>query len=416
VRGRTTAPLWAGLATLVVLAGCGEVESVLPGEDPGILLASAGALEITIPAQGELEAVRKTPLSVPDVRLQGLTVSSLIDQGTLVEEGQVIAEFDPSPAVRLLRTEKADFREATLRAEKERTTRSYRSRIVEEEQKKADIDLLQAEGEVESKDPRVTSKHDRLEAELGRDVARIKLDVQKKKGEAQEVVGSADMQILKIAEERTAKELELAEDTLGKMQLKAPHDGIVIFRRRWGGNVEEGQTLWPGEGMGEIPDLSEYQVKCFVHEGDAALVKEGQDAVVSLDGLPGRQLGGKVKSVSKVATRKDRRSPVKYFEVIVAIPEQDPAELRLGMKAGVVIQAGRLADVLVVPRFALHEEGGETWLYVLEEGRPSRRPVELVQGTRDRVAVRSGLEAGEQVLLRGVATEASSEADGEEEG
>jgi RND family efflux transporter MFP subunit len=391
-----------GLALLLlgVAAGCGPPGTDPAGEDPGLLPVTRAAFPVTVPGDGELQAVRTTTLAAPDVPLQGLTISSLLPQGTRVREGEVIAEFDPSAAVRMVRDEKADHREAELESEKARTSNDMRTNILVQQEKRAEVDLAQADSDLKAKDPRISSRHERIEAELGHDVARLKLDLSKKKRETQSEVNQADLDILEIAVEKTGKELELAEKALDSMKVKAPHDGIVIFKNRWGGEIEVGETLWPMDRIGEIPDLSEFEVKCYVLERDAAPVRKNQVVRVRLDALPDLDLRGKVKSVANVANPRHRRSPVKYFEVIVSLENQDPEVLRLGMKARVVIHAERLEEVLIVPRFALREESGETFVYVMEEGRPRRRGVEIGEGTRELVAVVSGLEEGDVVLLR----------------
>jgi len=385
---------------LAAAAACGPHTAGPAGDDPGLLPMSRARFLITVPGDGELQAVRTTSLTAPDVQLPGLTISRLLPQGTRVREGDIIAEFDPSAAVRMVRDEKADHREAELKTEKATTTNEARASILQHQEKRAEVDLAQAHSDLKAKDARVSSRHERIEAELGRDLARIKLDLSKKKRATQSEVGEVDLDILQIAVEKTGKELELAEKALDSMKVKAPHDGIVIFKNRWGGEIEVGESVWPMDRIGEIPDLSEFEVKAFVLERDAAPVRKDQLVRVSLDALPDLDLRGKVKSIASVANPRTRRSPVKYFEVIVSLDDQDTKVLRLGMKARVVIQAEHLEAALAVPRFALREESGETFVYVMEDGRPRRRNVEIGEGTRERVTVASGLEEGDVVLLR----------------
>ena len=388
-------------ACLLGSIGCGESAALTISTDPNIQLVQSEDVVFEVPAEGTLQAVQTTPLVVPDVPLDGLTLSWMLPQGTRVEEGEVVAEFDPSEAERLFGDEEADHEEARIKVRLFDDSSSLQERIQEKVEDQARIDLDRADVELQSKDPRVSSKNERIEAELGRNLAQIKLGVHEKKSDSNRDVGAADREILRIAEERTAKELELAERALSAMQVKAPHGGIVVFKNRWGGEVEIGEALWPGDPFGEIPDLSEFEVKCYVLEKDGAMIRKGQSATILLDALPGAKLEGLVKSVGKVAAARDRRnrSPVKYFELIVSLKEQDPEQLRLGMQASIRVVAGRHDDVLTIPRFAVKESSGKSFVYVLVEDAPVRREVELGPGDRERVVVVSGLEEGDSILL-----------------
>jgi len=78
-------------------------------------------------------------------------------------------------------------------------------------------------------------------------------------------------------------------------------------------------------------------------------------------------------------------------------------ELQPGMFSRLSINYDQRADALVVPREALLEDGGEPALYVVREGTASRVPVQLGYSDGGWVEVRSGLEAGDKVVVAGKA-------------
>jgi RND family efflux transporter MFP subunit len=75
--------------------------------------------------------------------------------------------------------------------------------------------------------------------------------------------------------------------------------------------------------------------------------------------------------------------------------------LRPGMFARVYLETATRPDALVIPRAALSLESIGDTVYVAEEGVARRREVVLGFEERDRVEVRSGVEAGERVVVVG---------------
>ncbi|MDH3453800.1 MAG: efflux RND transporter periplasmic adaptor subunit [Desulfuromonadales bacterium] len=75
-------------------------------------------------------------------------------------------------------------------------------------------------------------------------------------------------------------------------------------------------------------------------------------------------------------------------------------ELLPGMFVEVRLQGKELADVIAVPRGALHDS--DTVWIADQENRLQIRPVEIVRRERNEVLVRAGLQAGEQIILTGL--------------
>jgi hypothetical protein len=68
------------------------------------------------------------------------------------------------------------------------------------------------------------------------------------------------------------------------MSVKAPQDGIVIYRTNWRDEKKKvGDTMWFGETVLAIPDLSEMRADAFVDEADGGAVAEGQSVILRLE-------------------------------------------------------------------------------------------------------------------------------------
>ena len=106
----------------------------------------------------------------------------------------------------------------------------------------------------------------------------------------------------------------------------APHDGLVVLERNWRGETTfVGDTLWPGQKIAELPDLSQLEAKVFVLEADGAGLKPG------LVGAPRRSRAGPARSTRRRCRRSSRsprprdwQSPVQYFETTLSLATTDP--------------------------------------------------------------------------------------------
>jgi multidrug resistance efflux pump len=148
---------------------------------------------------------------------------------------------------------------------------------------------------------------------------------------------------VKAAEAKVAAaeaRLELARADLAKTRLAAPFPGRVlqVF-------AEPGETAGPATAQPVLllADLSRRRVRAFVEELDVARVLPGQRAVVTADGLPGKEFAG---TVALVLSRMGRRAPqsdvpgeykdVYYREVLIDL--DGAAELPTNLRVQVRIR------------------------------------------------------------------------------
>jgi multidrug resistance efflux pump len=96
----------------------------------------------------------------------------------------------------------------------------------------------------------------------------------------------------RLQESRARK--RLAEAELAKTRIVAPFAGQVLEV-----NAEPGETAGPASAQPLLifGDLSRCRVLAYVDETDAMRVQLGQEAVVMVDGLAGREYAGRVSEV-----------------------------------------------------------------------------------------------------------------------
>lgn len=192
--------------------------------------------------------------------------------------------------------------------------------------------------------------------------------------------------------------LKSAEDALKQTQLVAPIAGTIMSL-----DLTQGDTVSSGT-VATIADLSTPYLEVFLDATDWENVKVGYDSEVTFDALPDTKYTGKVTQVDPGLYTSGNTS------VVRAIVELDnPSEgfnLPTGSTAAVDVIAGQARNAILVPVEALHVTSpGNYAVFVIENGQPRLRVVEV--GIQDSVyaEIKSGLNAGESVSTGIAATQ-----------
>jgi hypothetical protein len=160
--------------------------------------------------------------------------------------------------------------------------------------------------------------------------------------------------------------------------------------------IEEGAMVRERQTIIRLPDLSQMQVKCTVHESKIDSLRRGMRARIKVQD---RESQGIVTSVSNQPEPSNWFSgSVREYAAIVAI-ETNSGGLRPGMTSAVEILIANLEDVLSVPVQALVEKKGKFYCWVKVPEGIEKREIELGLGNNTRMQVTSGLQEGELVLL-----------------
>jgi len=175
------------------------------------------------------------------------------------------------------------------------------------------------------------------------------------------------------------------------LTIAAPVDGSVISL-----NVAQGAMINdPTQPMMTIADLGTVWVTAMVAEKDLAGVSRNQDADISLLAYPDRPLHGKVLFVADVIEPDSRRDKIR-----IAVPNGDYL-LKPNMFANVTLMGERRTAV-VLPSSALLMNNDRTSVFVATAPWTFERRVvdpQLEEGPT--VAIRSGVTAGEMVVVKG---------------
>ena len=343
-----------------VLLGVNQLNSERAGPPPlHTEVADRGDVAQRIVAHGTIQPIQTVTVGS---QVSGNVDAIYVDFNSPVEQGQVIAQIDPSTFIAEVRSAEAELEaaEANLefaRLQWQRVETLRENRIVPpSEVEQATASLRQAE---------------------------------------------AQLTVRRNALERAQRELD-------RCTIYAPTNGIVISR-----NVDVGQTVaasLQAPDLFEIAtDLSTMQIHAMVSEADIGQVLEGQRVRFVVDAHRGRDFEGEVVQVRNAPITE---SNVVHYETIISVDNEERL-LKPGMTAEVQIITAEVADVVRVRNTALRARlpdnlipsdaddypDSDRRVFVLRGGELVTVPVETGLNDDLNTEVRSGVEPGDTLVV-----------------
>lgn len=219
---------------------------------------------------------------------------------------------------------------------------------------------------------------------------------------AQEEAGRASAEASHLLQ--TRKRQEIAEQ-IEKCVIRAQKPGLVIYGT--GDSSYRSEVIEPGASVRErqviitIPDMVALALKVKVHESVVQQVKAGQRVRIRVDAFPNAVLTGVVHQIAPLPDTANRwmNPDLKVYATTIHIDEA-PDWLRPGMSAEAEILIERIEDVVQVPIQAVAVREDRQVCFVRTVLGVEQRPVETGAMGTAMVEIKSGLEAGESVLLR----------------
>lgn len=359
-----------------------------------------GEFVIKLTESGEVSAIHSVSVSAPRIRGR-LQINKLIKDGSKVKEGDIVVQFDMVETQQEMLKSLSDLKIAQNEIEKKLSDIESQNRT---NQMELDNTKLQyEEARLELKKTILLSEVEQEKIKLRYEQAGKKHQETLKKMESQNMSNKADLNVLYEKKTKAEADYKMAKKSLEDMSLRAPKEGLVVLKEIWKGTgmskVQEGDQVWPGYPILEIPDLSAMEIKLHLNEVDVSKVKPGQEALISIDAFPDKVFSGKVERVASMATKKDWDAKIKTFETIVSLNEMDP-RMRPGMTCMVDIIIKKIPDVVSVPIDSVFEREDKTIVYVMGSRSPKKKEVALGERNTTHIIVTQGLSPGDKIALR----------------
>lgn len=346
----------------------------------------------TVPARGGTLTVQRTVSATlraardSNVAAQsgGAVTRVLAGEGERVRAGQVVMQLDDTGARQALENARLQLRQAQINLEQTRTNTGQATaslgaavQAAEAGLQKARLDAasaadLYALGGISQTDL-TAARSAQAQAESALAQARNNLAQNGRSGQG-------SLALLQAQLESAQAGVRQAEENLARTGVKAPFAGVVVSV-----NVEVGEFAGQGSPVFRLVDPGSLRAAFNVTPADAGTIRPGTR--LNLD-YGGRTYLATVQDAAGVAGN-DRLVPV-------TARVEGGGNLPVGASAQVRYRA-TLGGGRLVPSGAVQVEGGESAVYVAQDGVARRTPVTVVAEAQGRVAVR-GLEPDARVI------------------
>lgn len=348
-----------------------------------------------------------------------LTIESLAEPGSIVQQGDVVAVFESKRTADMLDNYESNLAQTQRRATSQKaslliSTETLRQshRKAEAEAAKADLDLGTAEvkSEIQAEILGLLAQQNAASARQLEEEVRLT-----------EISDAAAVRSMDIDVQQSRNRLERTKGDLEKMRLRTPVSGLVVvettFQRDKFAQAAAGDQVNPGSYFLRIVDLSKMAVFADVNQADTQQIQIGAAVKIELDAYPGAVFDGRVVSIGAMAVAGGssggggrgmrgsrggssghwvRKVPIQ----IEILSRDDRIKPDLSASADIVLREEE--DALVIPRAALGHSGGRDIVWVREGERFVERPVEVGLLSDTEATVRAGLSEGEMIAAQKV--------------
>ncbi|HEY2856527.1 MAG TPA: efflux RND transporter periplasmic adaptor subunit [Gemmatimonadaceae bacterium] len=360
-----------------------------------------GAFHVNVTTTGELRArkfVQVTgPANAQAANVYQTKIASIVPEGQVVKEGDVIAELDKGPAATkladvTLNLQKAEAQYTSAQLDSALNLSTAREDIRTAEYTLEEKKLAKEQAQYEAPTIKRQAEIDHEKAQRAFDQSKVNYRTKFKQAVAKMAEVSADR-------DRQANQLKIIQDVMASFTIKAPGPGMVIYVREWNGKKKGVGSQWSpwDPTVATLPDLTQMESDTYINEVDVRKIAVGQKVSISLDADPTKRLRGTVTSVANVGEQRPNQDS-KVFEVKIVV-EQSDTTLRPGMTTSNAIETASLEHVLSVPLEAVTSEAGLSFVYKRDGSHVVKQQIETGVLNDNEIVVKRGLKKGDKVLL-----------------
>jgi len=359
---------WGAAFLLIIIAGflylSGFISPSVPVEIATISQVYPSQTLSQLNASGYVVAQRKAAVAS---KVTGRLVSLMVEEGSRVKEGQVIARLENEDAIAAREQAEANLK----------VTR-------------ANLEGARAELEEAS----LTFNRDKQLIAKGV-ISRAQYDT----SEARYLRTQASVTAAEAAVNASSAALRATNVALGYTLIRAPFDAVVLTK-----NADIGDIVTPlgaaanaKAAVVTIADMRSLQVEADVSETNLALVKVNQPCEIQLDALPDSRFRGEVHAIVPTADRAKATIMVK-----IRFIHKDPRVLpemraKVSFLSRAVKQEEEKPRTAVLKSAVINHDGKKT-LFLIEGDRVVETSITLGEPFGEMVEILDGAKAGDKIV------------------
>ncbi len=382
--------------------------------------AKKGLFEISVTNAGELLAEKSFDIKGPEInqseqehggqggrdhggggrggmqmRAMSLEIQDIVAEGTMVKEGDYIAQLDRSNYANTLNDALQNLTTLQTRLE---------VRILDTAVTLSTLRDDISNQKFQVKEAQITLDESKYEPPATQRKAAINLNKQQRSLE-QKIKGYNLRRAQALSDIATSRDqlkngeqlVKDLQDYLAKFTIRAPASGIVMYKEEFNGSKRKaGSSVNPFDlVIATLPDLTTMISKTYVSEIEVNRIQPGQKVHISIDALPGKSITGTVTLIANVGEVLPN-SDAKMFEVLIKIDGSD-TDLRPAMTTWNKIVIKTVNDAVFIPLECVHT-GADSIPFVVKKNK-TRQIVVLGDVNDKNVIVKEGLDPGADIYV-----------------
>ena len=384
-------PWVAGAALLALLIGW-----LLFGNHASTLRVSRDDVTISEVRQAEFKDYVRTngqvlPIQVVQISPEegGIVMEKVVEEGSMVHRGDVIVRLSNSSLDLQILNAEAEL------AEKQNLLRNTQVAMQQDrlnnqtEQAQLDMDTQRKQRTFEQNqrlyEEKLIGREDYLQSQEDYQLAAKKRTLVSQRLKQDSIYRTVQMDQMEDNLENMRRNVVLVRQRKDKLEVRSAIDGELGLL-----DVELGQSISPGQKIGQINDLSDYKVQAQIDEHYIDRVRQGLTATFTRGE---RQYSLQVRKVYPEV--RDGK-----FRCDFTFVGERPDNIRTGQTYYIDLELGQPEQAVLIPRGTFFQTTGGQWIFVVDKSgnRAYRRPIRIGRQNPQYYEVLEGLEPGERVV------------------
>ncbi|MBN1821940.1 MAG: HlyD family efflux transporter periplasmic adaptor subunit [Prolixibacteraceae bacterium] len=381
---------------IFIFRNSASTESYLAAE------AQKGSFESLVYSSGQLESVEADYIPVPEIfrdsriRISGITIADLIEEGTYVDSGDYVATIDHSDvdeqyknAVDELEKIKTEYEDSKI--DSNLTLSNQRDQIINAELDLEEKKIIIDESMYESPSVKRKAEMDFTKAE--RKLEQVKQAYLLKQEQEANKVARKYLTFKQVKER-----VDLFDKVFDALTITAPQSGIIgYYRYSSGGVIKTTSTISTrSAAIATYPKMDSMVTSTYINEIDISRIKPGQKVTIGIDAFPDKVMNGEISSIANVGQLLPR-SDAKVFEVKISIKGSD-SDLKPTMTTSNIIQTGYEDSVVFIPLESVFRNDSLTYVYI-QNKKIRKQIIETGIENENFTVVKQGVNEGDVVCL-----------------
>jgi multidrug efflux pump subunit AcrA (membrane-fusion protein) len=369
--------------------------------DRKVHTVSTGLFELALEVKGEIQGKNAIVISLPDeltrrdMRIYQYKLKDMVEEGTVVKEGDWVATLDAAQITQQIQDNSQDMEKWRAELNDAKIDSSIQlTKLREElgefvydlEYKK--LELAQARYESPAYQRKKKMEFDKTIREMEKkqrdyELKRLDLKMKTKRTEDRYVYHSKRDSLLKIA--------------MNAANITAPKDGMVMYAKMWNGRkIRAGDeiNIWMPT-IATLPDMSQPVSEAYIQEIDITKMAQGDSVEVTIDAIPGKKFRGSISNIANVGQELPGFD-MKVFKIMIEL-NLAGTEIKPAMTSNNKIILKRMPNAIKIPRSFLFRENGQSYVFLMEGGQIWKKKVIPGPENDEEVVIEAGLVLNDKI-------------------